>query len=195
VRAGWIAGVAIVLGLGYITLNTLRTEGQGGKGVPPGAPLPPFAAPLAVSALKGDANVAVAAQDGRPAACDVRGPDVVNSCQMVQRGPAVIAFFITRSERCHRQIDVLDRLRERFPHVSFAAVAIRGDRDDVRAAVRDRRWRLPVAWDHDGAVANAYAVSVCPTLVLARRGGKVLESLIGERDEATLARAVGRLGS
>ena len=36
---------------------------------------------------------------------------------------------------------------------------------------------------------NAYAVAVCPTIVFARRGGRVLESLVGVQDAATLAGA------
>jgi hypothetical protein len=42
-------------------------------------------------------------------------------------------------------------------------------------------------------VANAYAVSVCPTLMLARRGGRVVQSLVGVQDEATLERAIARV--
>ena len=52
-----------------------------------------------------------------------------------------------------------------------------------------------MGWDRDGAVANAYAVSVCPTITLARRGGRVAETLLGAQDEATLGRAVARLGT
>ena len=37
-------------------------------------------------------------------------------------------------------------------------------------AIRERGWKLPVAYDHDGAVANAYAVAICPTITFARRG-------------------------
>ena len=45
----------------------------------------------------------------------MRGPDVVNSCQLAERGPVVLAFFATLSERCERQVDVLERVRRRFP--------------------------------------------------------------------------------
>jgi hypothetical protein len=192
-RPGWIAVVAIVALLVLITLNTLKTEGQGGRGVPAGAVLPPFAAPLALSSLEGDASVALKAHDGERAACDVRGPDVLNSCELAERGPVVIAFLITPSERCRQQIDVLNRVRARFPAVGFGAVAIRGERSQLRDAARGRGWRLPVAWDRDGAVANAYAVSVCPTITLARRGGRVVETLVGVQDEAALARRVAAL--
>jgi hypothetical protein len=192
-RPGWIAGAFAVVALIWITYNTLHTSGPGGAGVRSGAALPPFAAPLATSSLEGDATVAVRAHNGHPAACDVRGPDVLNSCELARRGPVVLGFFITRSGRCVDEVDVLDRLRTRFPDVGFAAVAIRGKRSDVRADVREHGWSLPVGWDHDGAVANAYAVSVCPTITLARRGGRVTETLLGAQDEASLTRRVRAL--
>jgi hypothetical protein len=193
VTPGRIAVVAAVLVLAWIAWNTVHTHGPGGRGPQPGSRLPPFAAPIATSSLQGDANVRVRGSDGHPPACAVRGPDVLNSCALAERGPVVLAFFITRSRACLDEVDVLNRLRERFPRVGFAAVAIRGARADVRADVRSRGWRLPVGWDHDGAVANAYAISVCPTITLARRGGTVLRTLIGQQDEASLARAVRAL--
>jgi hypothetical protein len=193
VTPGRIAVVAAALVLAWIAWNTIHTPGQGGRGPSPGDRLPPFAAPIATSALQGDANVRVRGSEGHPAACAVRGPDVVNSCALAERGPVVLAFFITRSQRCLDEVDAVDRLRARFPRVGFAAVAVRGARADVRTDVRRRGWGLPVAWDHDGAVANAYAIAICPTIVLARRGGTVAQTLLGEQDEAALAAAVRRL--
>ena len=107
----------------------------------------------------------------------------------------VIAFLIVPSKRCEEQMTVIDRLRARFPAVGFAGVAIRGSRADIRAAVARGGWTLPVAWDRDGAVANEYAVSVCPTLILARRGGRVVQSLVGVQGEAVLRRAIARLAA
>jgi hypothetical protein len=172
----WIVGVAVVLAFAYITLNTLRTDAPGSRGLDPGDPLPPFAAPLALSRLDGDANLATepgqGGQGDRPA-CEVRGPDILNACQLAERGPVAIAFVATRSKDCDRQVDVLDRARAEYPDISFAAVAIRGDRDDLRRTIRRRGWRLPVAWDRDGGVANAYAVAICPTVTFAYKGGRV----------------------
>ena len=172
----WIVGVAVVLAIAYITLNTIRTEAPGSRGLDPGDPLPPFAAPLALSSLDGDANLATrpgqGGQGDRPA-CEVRGPDILNSCQLAERGPVVLAFVAARSEACDRQVDVLDRVRADYPDMAFAAVAIRGDRDDLRRTIRRRGWSLPVAWDRDGGVANAYAVAVCPTVTFAYEGGEV----------------------
>jgi hypothetical protein len=172
----WIVGVAVVLAIAYITLNTIRTEAPGSRGLDPGDPLPPFAAPLALSSLDGDANLATKPDQGgqgdRPA-CEVRGPDILNSCQLAERGPVVLAFVAARSEACDRQVDVLDRVRADYPDMAFAAVAIRGDRADLRRTIRRRGWSLPVAWDRDGGVANAYAVAICPTVTFAYEGGEV----------------------
>ena len=164
--------------LAYITLNTLGTDAPGSRGVPNGEKLPPFAAPLALSDLEGDAQVDPAK------ACKVRGPRTLNSCQLVERGPVAIAFFAVRSDRCKRQIDALDRVRARFPDIGFAAVSVRGERAEVRREVRRRGWGMPVGYDHDGAVTNAYAVAICPTITFAARDGRVVStsfSSLGER--------------
>jgi hypothetical protein len=191
-RGTWLVGVLFVVAVVGITYNTLRTEGPGSRGVPAGQPLPPFAAPLASADVDPDTDANVAVQ-GRRAACRVRGPHILNSCELAERGPVVLAFLATRSDRCERQIDVLDRLRGRFPDVGFGAVAIRADRDDLRRTIRRRRWELPVAYDDDGAVSNLYAVAVCPTIVFAHRGGKVAETALGSVGERELVRRVGRL--
>jgi len=192
----WIVGVAVVLAFAYITLNTLRTEAPGSRGVAAGKPLPPFAAPLALSDLEGDANLATERDQGgqgkRPA-CEVRGPDILNSCQLAERGPVAIAFVAARSEGCDRQVDVLDRVRRDYPEISFAAVGIRGDRDELRRTIRRRGWGLPVAWDRDGGVANAYAVAICPTVTFAYRGGRVEGTSLAMIDGGRLRARLDRL--
>jgi hypothetical protein len=181
-RSTWIVGVAAVLALAYITLNTLGTDAPGSRGVPKGETLPPFAVPLALSSLEGDAQVDPAK------ACRVRGPRVLNSCQLAERGPVAIAFFATKSDRCERQIDVVERVRRRFPDIGFAAVSVRGDRGEVRRQARRRGWGMPVGYDRDGAVSNAYAVAVCPTITFAARGGKVVSTSFSLLGEAALAK-------
>jgi len=195
-RYTWIVGVLVVLGLAYITLNTIRTQAPGSRGVAAGKPLPPFAAPLALSPLDGDANLATkpgqGGQGDRPA-CEVRGPQILNSCQLAERGPVAIAFVAARSGACDRQVDVLERVRADFPDISFAAVGIRGDREDLRRTIRRRGWTLPVAWDRDGGVANAYAVAVCPTVTFAYKGGRVQGTSLAMLDGAALRRRLEAL--
>ncbi|HEY3020565.1 MAG TPA: hypothetical protein VGJ32_10250, partial [Solirubrobacteraceae bacterium] len=125
----WFVGVALFLLIAYATLNTLTTEHASSTGVPADHPLPPFAVPLALSDLQGDANVAT--EDDQPnagprPACDVRGPRVLNVCQLAERGPVVLAFLATRGAECEAALDRLQALRGAFPGVQFAAVAIRG---------------------------------------------------------------------
>ena len=186
-RSGLIVGVLAVAVLAYISYNSLTTEGPGARGVAEGRELPPFAVPLALSDLEGDANVS-------ERACGVRGPDVLNVCELAERGPVVLAFFAEPAERCDDEIDVLDRVRARHPRVQFAAVAIRGDRDELRRRVRERGWRLPVGHDRDGAVANAYAIAVCPTITFAARGGEIRTTAFGSQPERQLEAAIEGLG-
>ena len=192
----WIAGVAAVFALTYITLNTVRTDAPGSRGVAAGSRLPAFAAPLALSGLEGDANLATgpgSGQQGERPACEVRGPDILNSCELAERGPVVLAFVAVRSDACTRQVDALERIRSGYPDVRFAAVAIRGDRDELRTVVRRRGWKLPVAHDGDGAVANAYAVAICPTITFARRGGNVEGTTFSLLEGAPLRERIERI--
>ena len=57
---------------------------------------------------------------------------------------------------------------------------------DLRALVRSHGWRFPVAYDHDGILANLLGVAVCPLIVYALPGGIVRESTVGEIDGRAL---------
>jgi len=179
----WIVPFLLVALLGWVTLNTITGDSPGSKGLPAGTKLPPFAMPLSSSNCHGrcDANVATrAGQDkaGPRPACDVRRAGVLNSCELAERGPLVLAFVFEPVRPCRHQLDVLDRVRARHPDVAFAAIDVRADGASARKFVRAGGWKLPVAYDHDAAVADEYAVVVCPTLVFARRGGVVAESTV-----------------
>jgi hypothetical protein len=179
-----------------VSLNGARSHGPGSQGVRAGAPMPPFAAPLALGSVTGDVNVArrrgQGAAGARPA-CEVRGPGILNVCELWERGPVVLAFLATRGARCTGELDALERERARHPGVQFAAVAIRGDRAELRALVRRHGWRFPVAWDRDGILANLYGVAVCPQLTYALPGGRVTATTIGELGRAGLDRRVAAL--
>jgi hypothetical protein len=199
VKGGWLVGVVAVAVLGYITLNSLRTEGVGLRGLERGAALPPFAMPLAATPREGDANVFPGpgrGPDGEPPACTVRGPDVLNVCELSERGPLVLAFVVTRSGDCTRQVDVLDRVAARVRGVEFAAVAVREDRDRLRRLIRARGWRVPVGYDHDGAVGNLYGLgAVCPLLTFAGRDRRVAGTHVGLLDDDALEDAARALAA
>jgi len=187
----WVVGAAAVVLVLVLLATTLRhgTE-RGARGIPDGEVMPPFAVPLALGGLDGDANVARHAgegQAGRRPACTVRGPEILNGCALRESGPVVLAFFVIRDGRCVSQLDAMQRVAGQVPAVRFAAIAIRGDRDDLRAMVRRHRWRFPVGYDRDGALANAYHVQVCPQLTFARRGGTVAATTFGQLAPGALA--------
>lgn len=191
-------GVLIVVFVGalllFITFNTIVTESQGSKGLEAGDALPPFAMPLSTSSCEGrcDANVATAAGQGaagaRPA-CEVRGKDVLNVCELREQGPFVLAFVFHPVDRCREQITVLERVAARHRDVRFRIVAVRADAGEARGL----RSNLPVGYDHDGAVANEYAVVVCPTITYVARGGRVAGSTVGSQTEAQLEEWVRRI--
>jgi hypothetical protein len=192
----WLFGVVVAAIMVYIGLNTLRYEGSISRGVEPNKPLPTFASPLALGRLEGDSNVATKpgqGQSGRRPACEVRGPEILNSCELTQGAPAVLAFVATRDPACATQLDRFERARPRFPGVRFAAVAARIDRAELRRQIRRRGWRFPVALDRDGAVFARYGVVDCPTVTFAYPGGVAMRTTLRPLDDRQLAATVTEL--
>ena len=171
-RYTWFLGVAGFLLIVVVIVNGVQTENV--RAPDEGGRLVPFAVPLADSGLEGDANVA--AKDGqgdlgKVAACKVRGPEILNICELAERGPLVLAIFPTEAPRCRAVLDQMARVSARVPGVQFAAVGSRGNRDDLR-----RPRPFPVGFDSDGAVASVYGLVGCPQVSFARRGGEVIET-------------------
>ncbi|HEY2436264.1 MAG TPA: redoxin domain-containing protein [Solirubrobacteraceae bacterium] len=168
-----LLGLALVI---VISISFLTTHGPGTAGIPAGRKLHFFAAPLATSNLNGDANT------NPPCTVAKHDPRALNICLMAKRAPLVLAFFVTNSTGCKRQVSALQTLSARYPanEVQFAAVAVRTSHSDARKAVLANRWTIPVAYDADGAVGDIYGVEVCPIVELAYRGGVVARRLIGD---------------
>ena len=190
-RYGWFVGVLAVLIIALITVNTVATKSNGSRGVSPGQPLPPFAVPLALGSLNGDADIATRPHQGeagnRPA-CMVRGPQILNICQLYERGPVVLALFIAGGS-CPGVVDDMQRLSPSFRGVQFAAVAMGGDRAHLRSLIRSRGWTFPVGYSHDVALANLYKVASCPQVTLAYPGGVVARPALLSRPAPSLLRA------
>ena len=179
-----IAVFAVIGLLAWVGFNTLQTDGVGSSGPAVGEQAPPFAGPLATSRVEGDVNVARKSAQGAAghvAACSVRGPGIVNLCDLRARGPVVLVFFTSGQARCRAQLSVLEQLRGRHPGVAIAGIALGGDRSRARSLVHDLRLHYPVVYDRDSVLANLYGVAVCPLLTLISRDGTVRESLVGSQ--------------
>jgi hypothetical protein len=151
--------------------------------------------PLRTSSCRGacDANVAVRAGQGaagtRPA-CQVRGKDILNSCELGENGPYAVAFVFQPVKACRDQLPALERAQAKHPGVQVVVVAVRAD----AAKARSLQTTLPVGYDHDGAVANEYAVVVCPTITFVSRHGKVAGSTVGPQTDADLEAQMAAIG-
>jgi AhpC/TSA family len=172
-----IIGALAVALLVAFSIYRATSQGVGTIGVPPGIRLRYFAAPLAGSSLRGDANV------NPPCSILDHDPRALNVCLLAQRGPVVLALFVTGSAACVREVDTLQAVSSRFrgTPVQFAAVAVRTGPSQARAELRTHRWTIPVAYDRDGAVGALYGAAVCPLVELAGRGGIVAARLVGDR--------------
>ena len=167
-----------IIGLGLVIVFSVLqfvSRGVGSTGVPPGQRLHFFAAPLAASTLNGAANLSP------PCTLARHDPRALNICLLAKRGPLVLAFYVTGSSTCQRQVDALQAVSRQFSprQVQFAALAVGAGHAKIAGEVRSHRWTIPVAYDSDGRVGALYGVSVCPLIELAKRGGVVSERLIG----------------
>jgi hypothetical protein len=197
-KYAWAVGILMLMGLGVLLFaQTIPNSGEGLEGPDRGARLKAFAAPSALGDLEGEANVCQRRpcheQAGAVPACEVVADDVVNLCRL-RRRPLVLTFIFDRGADCYPQVDRTERVMDDLPGVGFATVFFtHKERDEVRALVKSRRWRQPVAVDEDGAVVNLYGVGGCPTTVFARPGGVVADTELGNLTESELRHEAERL--
>ncbi len=106
----------------------------------------------------------------------------------------MISFWFTKGGDCEGQQDVVSAAYERYRgRVNFLSIDVRDDRDTVRDLIRERRWKMPVGYDHDGAVSNIYRVGGCPTFVYAYPGGILEGASIGQLGPRALEAKVNSL--
>lgn len=183
-----------IIGLGLVIVFSVLqfvSRGVGSTGVPPGQRLHFFAAPLAASTLNGAANLSP------PCTIARHDPRALNICLLAKRGPLVLAFYVTGSGSCQRQVDTLQAVSRQFSpgQVQFAALAVGASHAKVAGEVRSHGWTVPVAYDSDGRVGALYGLSVCPLIELSTQGGVVADRLIGDHwlDPTALAAKVRAL--
>ena len=197
-KYAWVVGILMLMALAVIVfVSTIPNSGRSLQGPREGRVVPDFAAPRAGGTLRGEANVCQRRpcneRAGPIPACEVRQRDVVNICQL-RRRPLVLTFVVTRGADCEPQVDRVERMKRAFPQTNFAVVMSGNTPAEVGRIARRRGWTQPVAVDEDGAVVNLYGVGVCPTTVFAAKGGRVVESSLGNLTEDQLRSKVARLG-
>jgi len=190
-RYAWLLGIAAILAVAALTIHSARPDAPRATGVPAGEPLPAFAVVLATSdvvcddeADPCDANVAASgahvsgSSAGSRPACEVRGPTVLNVCELTERGPLVLSLTASRGASCLDAADRLKPLARRHRGLQVALVAIGGGLEALRTSVRTRGWSFPVGWDRDGILAGVYGVAACPYVTVARWRGRVQGTLV-----------------
>jgi hypothetical protein len=188
----WVGVLALVF-LALVTLNTVLTPPNGASGIAPGHAAAPFAVPLAGGDLVGAANVATAAKGREHAACAVRGPRILNICELYEEGPVVLALFVD-SGGCAGVLDEMQTLVPLFPDVRFAAVSIKGGRGELRALARTQRLSFPIGIDEEGTLVALYKVASCPQVTFMLPGGVVQsKALLDKPSLATLHARVQEL--
>jgi hypothetical protein len=198
-KYAWAVGIVALMGLSVLLFaETLPNQGKGFEGPPHNSIIRPFAAPNALGNLEGAANVCAKRANcndraGKHPACTIHSAEVVNVCEL-RRKPLVLTFVFDRAADCYPQVDRTERVLASLPGVNFATVFFtHKDRDQVRAIVKERGWRQPVAVDSDGGVSNLYGIGGCPTTIFTRAGGRVATTRLGNLTEDELRRLAHRI--
>ena len=173
-----VVGIVFLIVVLIALFNMLRTTDSGTVGIGEvgiGDRAAPFAVPLVMSDLEGDANV------DPDQACSVAGKDVLRICDYFDR-PLVVSFWFTKgAASCIDQQDVFDEVAVKYRRrAGFISINVRDERDRVRELVDEHGWETPVGHDRDGAVSNLYKVGGCPTFLFFRKGGVLERAEIGD---------------
>lgn len=199
-RYSVVVGLLFAAVIAIAAINTLGNKDEGTLGLdklPARWPLPEFAVPRAAGPLEGDANVAqddcetsqtpCPSGDRRHPACRIPTAGAIRVCELFDR-PLVLSFWFSRGgSTCVQQQDAVSRAYERYRgRVNFLSLDVRDDRGTVRELIRGHRWRMPVGYDRDGAVAALYRIGLCPTFAYAYPGGTLQDASIGELTETQL---------
>ena len=175
-RYTWVVGVAALIVIIVVGVNSLSNPGRGTRGPPEGERVPVFAAPLLDSDLEGDTNIKQDRDDdtvdNETAACSVSGDDVFNVCELYAEKPLVLVLAVS-SDECEDELVAAARLSQSMPELQFAATITGRSRGQAREFVDEAGITFPVGWDEPPPVLfNLYRVAFCSTAFI-ERGGKL----------------------
>lgn len=179
-----VVGIVFLIVVLVALFNMLKTTESGTVGIGDvglGDKAAPFAVPLAMSDLDGDANV------DPSEACSVKGSDVLRICDYFNR-PLVMSFWFTKgASSCIDEQDVFEEVAAKYRRqAGFVSINVRDDRDRVRELIEEHGWKVPVGYDRDGAVSNIYRIGGCPTYLFFRKGGVLEDTIIGDASSGEL---------
>ena len=101
--------------------------------------------------------------------------------KLLEKGPAVVAFFKISCPVCQFTFPYLQRLAERYAGDSATVISV--SQDDARGTRefnREYGVTLPTLLDEPGyTVSNAYGLTMVPTIFLIEPDGKVKVSCMG----------------
>lgn len=194
----WVVGVAGVIAIVVVAINSLPNAGRGSSGPIAGRPMPKFAAPAALGPAGDDVDANIKQSKGdtnttnKVAACDVTTPGALRSCDYTSK-PLVLTFIVPGAKDCEAYLDRIQALRPRFPRVNFVAVVSGAKKSRVDKLVKERGWTFPVAVDHNLSLFNTYRISLCATSVFVYRGGIVRDTKVEAQryTPSELATAIG----
>jgi hypothetical protein len=193
-------GVIFLAVLLFAGINAVRNSGEAVLGPEKGQPIPLFAAPTSTGAEDADANIdqgEVVRGKRRGSACEVKGSrrDILRICDYFDRPLVMVGWFTRGCESCRRQLDTVERVRQRVPGVHFVGLDIRDSKENARKEVLEHGWRFPMAFDRDGAVSQLYGIGGGPTIIFAYPDGITTDVYLGELDERALERRARELRS
>lgn len=106
----------------------------------------------------------------------------------------VLDFWASWCKPCEEQAAIMEQLAREFAgqDVYVLGVATSDSREDARAFLASHDVSYPSAFDDGNSVAQAYGVTVLPTVAVVDRTGKVVElqaRMVGKRELSELVRA------
>lgn len=114
--------------------------------------------------------------------------------KLLEKGPAVVAFFKISCPVCQFTFPFLQRIAERYAGDSVTVIGVsQDDAADTKAFNKEYGIAFPTLLDGPGySVSNAYGLSTVPTIFLIDPDGKVKVSCMGF-DKADLEKIAAEL--